>query len=315
MSKYICRNCGELFDEPRGYTERHGLETGPYEHLTCCPVCGGDYEEASECEVCGCVLPLSEVCLAEDLDGRDLQVCHDCADELAEQHAEVDALYDVPDPGDCLQSSVEAIYADHQVDREEALHADVTASHVCRPTLDSAWLLDDSPLGALILATLHRCDPEWDMSWCLTAYDPTAKLLAERCLDHLVIESVLVTHVIPGQWRPLVARAIATVATTQLADQPREARRVLDAATLLDPTVLLPYQTVVCDLQAAVTAADTQPSVAGVLTTETLQALRHDLHWAADHQVAVLVQVGPHAYVLPSNVLTCEGVTTDGGDC
>ena len=304
MSKYICHNCGETFDEPRGYTERHGLEHGPYETLTCCPVCGGDYEEAAECEVCGCVLPLSEVCLSEDLDGRDVQVCSDCADELAEQHA----LYDVPDPGDCLQTSVEAVYADHQVDREEALQADVAASRVCRPTLDSAWLLDDSPLGALILSMLRRCDPEWDTSWCLTAYDPTAKLPAEHALDRLVIESVLVTHVIPGQWRPLVARAIACVATTQLADSPREAQRVLDAATLLDPTVLLAYPTVVCDLEAA-TTADARPDVASVLTTETLQALRHDLHWAADHQVSVLVQVGPHAYVLPADVLL-----TTGGD-
>lgn len=311
MSKYICRNCGETFDEPLTYVERHGLEHGPYETMTCCPVCGGDYEEASECEMCGCVLPLSEVCLSEDLDGRDLQVCSACADELAEQHAEVEALYDVPDPSDCLQTSVEAVYADHQVDREEALQADVGASRVCRPTLDSAWLLDDSPLGTLILAMLRRCDPEWDTSWCLTAYDPTAKLPAEYALDRLVVESVLNTHVIPGHWRPLVARAIACVATTQLADSPREAQRVLDAATLLDPTVLLAYPTVVCDLQAA-TTVDTRPDVVGVLTTETLQALRHDLHWAADHQVSVLVQVGPHAYVLPGDVLTCEEVTTDG---
>ena len=45
---YICIDCRRQFDEPRVYEERHGLETGPYEQMTCCPFCGGGYAEAVE---------------------------------------------------------------------------------------------------------------------------------------------------------------------------------------------------------------------------------------------------------------------------
>lgn len=41
---YKCRNCGEVFDEPRVYVETHGFTDGLYEHMSCCPYCGGDYE-------------------------------------------------------------------------------------------------------------------------------------------------------------------------------------------------------------------------------------------------------------------------------
>ena len=42
---YKCNNCGEIFDEPRVYVETHGFTDGLYETWSCCPYCGGDYED------------------------------------------------------------------------------------------------------------------------------------------------------------------------------------------------------------------------------------------------------------------------------
>lgn len=336
MSTYICRDCGETFDEPKHYTERHGLETGPFEKLSCCPFCGGSYEEAVACELCGKLIPASEACIADDPDGGDLSVCSDCADELATRAAEAEAaelsmadesLNDADEspvllrsthngqsmPGelsmaqwpmsDELQRCIEAVYA-------EPITKDKQLTKVMRPTLDSAWLLDRSPLGHLILNALRHCDPDSELSWCLTGYDPTTKLLTERALDHLVIDSVLDTHVIPGHWRPMVARALAQYATARLYDQPQEAARVFTAATLLDPGVLLPYPTTVCDLHGVVTARPGEPeAVLETLADETLHALNHDLHLAEAQHMPILIQVGSHVYLLPGDALTCEEVS------
>lgn len=72
--KYICLDCGYQFDEPREYVETHGLDTPPYEHLSCCPVCGGGYDEAVECSDCGAAVPMSE---AQELPNGDW-LCENC---------------------------------------------------------------------------------------------------------------------------------------------------------------------------------------------------------------------------------------------
>ena len=48
--KYKCLDCGEVFEEPRKYTERHGFADGLYEHWEGCPECGGAYVEYDEDE-------------------------------------------------------------------------------------------------------------------------------------------------------------------------------------------------------------------------------------------------------------------------
>lgn len=55
MSKYVCLDCGEVFDEDRINTweETHGLHCGPYEQRSGCPYCGGSYVEAHLCDACG----------------------------------------------------------------------------------------------------------------------------------------------------------------------------------------------------------------------------------------------------------------------
>ena len=51
--KYICMDCGEVFSEPMECFETHGLSAPPYEELSLCPYCGGDYTQAHKCDACG----------------------------------------------------------------------------------------------------------------------------------------------------------------------------------------------------------------------------------------------------------------------
>ena len=50
-----CTDCGYVFDyEDRTVVkERHGFDDGFYETFSCCPNCGGDFEDAIECHECG----------------------------------------------------------------------------------------------------------------------------------------------------------------------------------------------------------------------------------------------------------------------
>lgn len=51
---FICLDCGLIFSEPIRYTERHGLDHGPYENISGCPDCGGAYARTYRCDVCDC---------------------------------------------------------------------------------------------------------------------------------------------------------------------------------------------------------------------------------------------------------------------
>lgn len=50
---YVCLECGCVFQNPKEYTERHGLDTPPYEHFSGCPSCGSAYVPAIFCDNCG----------------------------------------------------------------------------------------------------------------------------------------------------------------------------------------------------------------------------------------------------------------------
>ena len=52
---YKCTECGNLFEEGEQATweERHGLDSPPYETMSGCPICKGDYEEVYQCDSCG----------------------------------------------------------------------------------------------------------------------------------------------------------------------------------------------------------------------------------------------------------------------
>ena len=51
----ICTDCGYVFDyEDRTVVkESHGFNDGFYETFSCCPNCGGDFEDAADCCECG----------------------------------------------------------------------------------------------------------------------------------------------------------------------------------------------------------------------------------------------------------------------
>ncbi len=50
-----CTDCGYVFDyeDCRVVKESHGFDDGFYETFSCCPNCGGDFEDAADCCECG----------------------------------------------------------------------------------------------------------------------------------------------------------------------------------------------------------------------------------------------------------------------
>lgn len=53
---YVCLDCEILFKTPTVYTEKHGLDSPPYEMRNGCPSCGGSYVKAMFCD--GCEVPI-----------------------------------------------------------------------------------------------------------------------------------------------------------------------------------------------------------------------------------------------------------------
>lgn len=50
---FVCYDCGALFEEPKIWTETHGLDTPPYESYAGCPSCGGAFTGTHKCNECG----------------------------------------------------------------------------------------------------------------------------------------------------------------------------------------------------------------------------------------------------------------------
>ena len=50
---FLCLDCQRVFEEPREYVEKHGLDAPPYEVWRCCPYCGGGYVATKPCDICG----------------------------------------------------------------------------------------------------------------------------------------------------------------------------------------------------------------------------------------------------------------------
>lgn len=49
---FVCLECHEIFEEPKQWVDRHGLDTPPYEVTYGCPYCGGTYSKAYQCYNC-----------------------------------------------------------------------------------------------------------------------------------------------------------------------------------------------------------------------------------------------------------------------
>lgn len=50
---FVCYDCEKTFDEPKIWTNTHGLDTPPYESYAGCPSCGGAFTETYKCDDCG----------------------------------------------------------------------------------------------------------------------------------------------------------------------------------------------------------------------------------------------------------------------
>lgn len=71
---FKCYDCEATFSEPRIYTEKMGEHFGvpAYASFSCCPECGGNFDEATQCKICGewffedeLIEELCEICLDE----------------------------------------------------------------------------------------------------------------------------------------------------------------------------------------------------------------------------------------------------------
>ena len=49
---FVCTYCGHLFEIPKKYVEKHGLEFGGFETFEGCPECGGHFATAFKCDCC-----------------------------------------------------------------------------------------------------------------------------------------------------------------------------------------------------------------------------------------------------------------------
>jgi hypothetical protein len=77
MNMFVCIDCGLLFEDPKHYTETHGLDTPPYEEWNGCPLCAGAYTTAYRCDGCDQWITEKYVKIGAD---RYCEECYDFVD-------------------------------------------------------------------------------------------------------------------------------------------------------------------------------------------------------------------------------------------
>lgn len=311
---YICADCRRQFDEPRRYVERHGLEHGPYETLTCCPFCGGGYEEAVECDECGKVVPESEINYGE----HNRVLCEECyaaeeetLERMAEEAEEEDhdsgtaaTLYENDKPvikvdyteTEC-QDAMADVYQQYEARDVDAF----TQFNYRRPNHFSTVKLDEEPWGDMVLKSMRYLACCWESMSCsiIADHDPTEKSDAESRYEKFVLESVLSTRCIPGQWRGMVARALLFWLHHGSGDITWEDRkRYYWIAAQLDPSVYCFYTTTVID---AYRVSDTAHRC--TMHAEAITLLQHDLAQACNNHRSVLIDIEGHKYALDARAI------------
>ncbi len=295
---YICVDCRRQFDEPHVYEERHGLEHGPYEKLSCCPFCGGGYEEAVECDECGKVIPESEACFSEEPGHRALcPECYQAEEEAIERRAEEEEEYDKPIVTEdytetACKDAIAGVYEQY-----ESLDADpFTQFNYQRPNHLSTVRLDDVPWGALLKKPLSYLACCWESLSCsiIADHDPTEKSDAESRYEKFVLESVLSTNCVPGQWRGMIARALLFWLHNGPANVSWDDRKMYYwIAAQLDPSVYCFYTTQVID---AYRVSDTAHRC--TMHAEAITLLRHDIAKARKNHRGLVIDIEGHKYAL-----------------
>lgn len=294
---YICIDCRRQFDEPRVYEERHGLEHGPYEKMSCCPFCGGGYEEAVECDECGKVIPESEACFSEPWHKTLCPECYQAEEEAIECRATEEEEYDKPlvtvdYTETACKDSIAGVYEQYENLDDEQL----TKFIYKRPNHLSTVRLDDVPWGSLLKKPLTYLACCWESLSCsiIADHDPTEKSDAESRYEKFVLESVLSTNCIPGQWRGMIARALLFWLHYGSGDMNCEDRvRYYWIAAQLDPSVYCFYTTQVID---AYRVSDTAHRCA--MHAEAITLLRHDVAKARKNHRGLVIDIEGHKYAL-----------------
>lgn len=304
---YICNDCRRQFDEPRRYVERHGLEHGPYEQMTCCPFCGGSYEKAVECAECGKVVPESESHTHIFID-----LCDECYEEQCRRD-EMDAEADEATKATLYANDVPVIQVDYTEEKCKDAVADVyqqyeahdvnafTQFNYQRPNHFSTVKLDEEPWGPLVLKPLRYLACCWESLSCsiIADHDPSEKSDAESRFEKFILESVLSTHCIPGQWRGMIARALLFWLHHESGDMTWEdSKQYYWIAAQLDPSVYCFYTTAVID---AYRVSDTAHRC--TMHAEAITLLQHDLAQARNNHRGLVIDIEGHKYDLDAKAV------------
>lgn len=264
---YICTECGHVFEEPHVYEERHGLDHGPYEKWSVCPACGEPgYDEVAYCDRCEAAYPRQE--------GQVLcrqTLCPSC-------YAELEELQDTESWERAPVSSSFQLVILTTGERELTL----AALRHC------ACVYEANPEGILV-----------------ATHDPSEKTTAEKRFESFVLESVLSTQVIPGQWRSMVARALLWFASRYVPDDAATQKVYKRVAQRIWPWSLLPWPT------AQAIAGPLNPSDAETLDTQKLLTQRRirsindelTIRGFEDPNTHVVIQIGQDIYSLPAHLV------------
>ena len=273
------------------------METGPYEKMSCCPFCGGGYEEAVECDECGKVIPESEACFSEPWHKTLCPECYQAEEDAEEECAAEEEEYDKPlvtaDYTEvACKDSVASVYEQYENLDDEQL----TKFNYKRPNHLSTVRLDDVPWGSLLKKPLTALACCWESLSCsiIADHDPSEKSDAESHYEKFVLESVLSTNCIPGQWRCMIARALLFWLRNSSDDMNCEDRvRYYWIAAQLDPSVYCFYTTQVID---AYRVRDTAHRC--TMHAEAITLLRHDVAKARKNHRGLVVDIEGHKYAL-----------------
>lgn len=84
---YKCSECGEIFEEPKRYSEDRmpggSFEGGSFiEYFLGCPFCSGAFDEVEECEICGEYFTPEELTdTTEMINGGCGRCCEQCIED------------------------------------------------------------------------------------------------------------------------------------------------------------------------------------------------------------------------------------------
>ena len=262
------------------------------------------------------MIPESEACFSEPWHKTLCPECYQAEEDAEEQCAAEEEEYDKPlvttDYTEmACKDAIAGVYEQYENLDDEQL----TKFIYERPNHLSTVRLDDVPWGHLLKKPLTALACCWESLSCsiIADHDPTEKSEAESRYEKFVLESVLSTNCIPGQWRGMIARALLFWLHNSSDDTNCEdCKRYYWIAAQLDPSVYSFYTTQVID---AYRVSDTAHRC--TMHAEALALLRHDIAKARKSHRGLVVDIEGHKYALDAaavDVLMNPGFVSKGAD-